>query len=124
MKAEEKKIYDIAIKTIEENRDVYFVKDVVAFLPCGNSKFYMLFPDGSDGMDAIKEMLGQNKVKTKLEIKAKLRSGDKASELIALYKLIGDEDERKRLSMNYTENTNRDVVIPEIEFFGSDDKTE
>lgn len=124
MKGEEKKIYDLSIKAIEENRDIYFIKDLIAFLPCSRAHFYKLFPDGKDGLDNIKALLTDNKIKTKIEIKRKLRNGDKASELLALYKLIGDEDERKRLSMNYTENLNKEVTIPEIEFFESDDKAE
>jgi hypothetical protein len=124
MKAEEKKIYDLSVEIIEGNRDIYFIKDLICFLPCEKTTFYVLFPEDSEKSESIKALLIANRIKTKIEIKNKLRNGDKAAELLALYKLIGDEDERKRLSMNYTENLNKEVTIPEIEFFDSDDKTE
>ena len=51
----------------------------------------------------LKAILENNKVKTKSAIRAKLFKSEKSAELIALYKLIGTEEERKRLSMSYIE---------------------
>jgi hypothetical protein len=48
-------------------------------------------------------MCGDNKIKTKSGIRAKLYK-EKGSSLIALYKMICTEEERRALSLTYQEN--------------------
>jgi len=101
------KIYKQALALVDKHF-LYFASDVIAFLPISRPTFYEFFPDKSDELNNIKEKLESNKVVTKVEIRKKLKNGDKATELLALYKLIGNEDERKALSMSY-QNIDADV---------------
>ena len=100
------KIFEQAKEEIEKN-NLFFVKDIVAFLPRCRSTFYDYFPDGSDELDTIKEMLERNKIKTKSAIRAKLYKGEKAAELLALYRLICTNEERQMLNQNYIDITSK-----------------
>ena len=99
-------IFEQAKEAIEKN-NLFFVEDIVAFLPCVRSTFYDYFPDGSDELDTIKEKLGQNKIKTKSSIRAKLYKSEKAAELLALYRLICTNEERQMLNQNYIDITSK-----------------
>jgi hypothetical protein len=103
MAYEKKKLYSQAIDVIERN-NLFFIEDIVAFLPCDKTTFYKYFPPNSLELDNLKSKLDTNKIRTKSAIRAKLYKGTKASELIALYKLICTDDERRALQMNYVEN--------------------
>ena len=96
------KIYKQAKEAIEKN-NLFFIKDVVAFIPCSRSAFYDYFPDGSDELDALREMLEHNKIKTKSSIRAKLYKSEKAAELLALYRLICTPEEHRLLNQQYIE---------------------
>lgn len=88
-------------KTAIEKKNLFFIEDIVAFIPCNKDTFYRFFPTNSDEYDTLKEALEQNKIRTKSSIRAKLYAGSRANELIALYKLICTDEERKSLSMTY-----------------------
>ena len=108
----QKEIYEQAKEAIEKN-NLFFIEDVVAFIPCSRSTFYSFFPDGSDELDALKEMLEQNKIKTKSSIRAKLYKSEKAAELLALYRLICTPEEHRLLNQQYIENkTDHSVAAP------------
>ena len=99
------KIYQQAQDVIREH-NLFFIEDIVAWLPCAMSTFYEMFPTKSEEMETLKKMLEDNKVKTKAGIRAKLYKG-KGSDLIALYKMIGTDEERKALSMTYQESKHK-----------------
>ena len=109
-----KKIFEQAKEAITKN-NLFFVNDIWAWLPCSRSWFYDAFPDGSDELDTFKGMLEQNKIKTKSSIRAKLFKGEKAAELLALYRLICTSEEHRLLNQNYTELTGKGGkdLIPE-----------
>ena len=106
MAYDKEEIYETAKKAIEEN-NLFFIEDVVAFLPCAKQTFYDFYPLESDEMDNIKDLLDRNKVKTKSSIRAKLYKGTKASELLALYRLICTPDERRSLNQSYIDHTTK-----------------
>ena len=101
------KIFKQAKEAIEKN-NLFFIEDVVAFLPCGRSYFYDKFKDGTDEMDTIKEMLDENKVRTKASIRAKLYRSNRAAELLALYRLIATPEEHQRLNQSYVDQNSND----------------
>jgi hypothetical protein len=109
------KLYEQAKEAIEKN-NLFFIEDIVAFIPCGRSWFYENFKDGTDEMDTIKSMLENNRIKTKSSIRAKLYKSDKASELLALYRLIATPEEHQRLNQQYIDHTSKGegIVVPEI----------
>lgn len=110
MAYDKKEIFEKAIKQIEENT-LYFIEDVVAFLPIGKTTFYEFFPPDSNEMNDIKELLDNNKISTKVKLRKKLSEGDKAAEILALYKLIATEEERKALSMQHIDHTTKGDAI-------------
>ena len=107
-----------AKKAIKEN-NLFFIEDIVAWLPCVKSTFYEYFPADSDEMNELKAMLEENKIKTKSAIRAKLFRSDKAGELLALYRLICDSDERRMLNQQYIEMEAKDNSLT-VNFVGVD----
>ena len=110
------KLYQQAQTAITEN-NLFFIEDVVAFIPCSKPTFYEHFPIGSNELNNLKDLLEQNKIRTKSAIRAKLYKSPKASELLALYRLICTPEERKMLNQNYIELTGKDSkdLLPKIE---------
>ena len=92
-------IFEWAKEAIAKN-NLFTFQDVIAFLPCGQTRFYEACPEGSERSEYLKRMVTDNKIKTKSGIRAKLYK-EKGSSLIALYKMICTEDERRALSMSY-----------------------
>jgi len=103
-------IFEKAKQAITDN-NLYFIEDVVAFVPCGKTAFYDFFKVDSNEMNDIKELLDNNKINTKVKLRKKLGEGDKAAEILALYKLIATEDERKALSMQHIDHTTKGEQI-------------
>jgi hypothetical protein len=92
------KIFEQSKSVIKKHR-LYFIEDVVAYLPIVKKTFYEYFPLESNESNILKELLEQNKINTKVQIRKKLLKGERAPELIALYKLICTDEERRSLSM-------------------------
>ncbi len=97
-------IFEDAKKAIVEN-NLFFMNDIVAFIAPTKSTFYDYFPVGSEESNHLKELLERNKVKTKSAIRSKLFKSDRASELLALYRLICTSEERKFLNQQYLDHT-------------------
>lgn len=110
------KLYQQAETAIKEN-NLFFIEDVVAFIPCSKPTFYEHFPIDSNELNNLKDLLERNKIRTKTAIRAKLYKSPKASELLALYRLICTPEERKMLNQNYIELTGKDGkdLLPKIE---------
>ena len=105
MAYDKNKIFEQAKTEIVKN-NLFFIEDIVAFLPCGKSYFYDTFTLDSDEMHTLKDMLDQNKIKTKSSIRAKLYKSEKAAELLALYRLIATPEEHRLLNQQYIESKN------------------
>lgn len=103
-------IFEKAKEQVKEH-SLYFVEDVVAFLPISKPTFYEFFPVDSNEFNDIKELLETNRITTKVKLRKKLGEGDKAAEILALYKLIATEDERKALSMQHVDHTTKGEQI-------------
>lgn len=95
-------------KKMAEAKNLFFIEDIISLLPCDKTTFYRFFDIKSNEYNELKAILENNRVKTKSAIRAKLFKSEKSAELIALYKLIGTEEERKRLSMSYIELSEAD----------------
>lgn len=102
MAYDKQKIFEQAKEAITKN-NLFFVDDIVAFVPCSRSTFYEYFDGHSDELDSLKELLDQNKVKTKSAIRSKLFKSNKAGELLALYRLICTREEHQLLNQQYIE---------------------
>ncbi|TAI48992.1 hypothetical protein [Flagellimonas allohymeniacidonis] len=88
-----------------EKHNLFFIEDVVSFLPCSKSTFYKYIPLGSNEMDKLKDLLGKNRIALKVELRKKWRESDNATLQMALMKLIATNEERKKLSQSYIDHT-------------------
>lgn len=99
-----KRLYEQALQVIEE-RNLFFIEDLVAFLPCDRATFYRKFPQGCDECDNIKRALETNKVRTKSAIRHRLFNMDNPTAQIALYRMIATPEERDAISTSKTDIT-------------------
>ena len=84
-----------ALKAIEDN-DLVFITEVPFFLPCAVSTFYEKELEKSED---IKRALEKNRINTKKKLRKRWREEDAAPVLqIALYKLIGTDEESDRIN--------------------------
>jgi hypothetical protein len=95
------KIYNQALDLIEKKK-LFFIEDVVTLLPCSRSTFWEFFPDKSDELDNIKELLDKNKIEVKNGLRNKWYNGNNPLTQMALYKLIGTEEEYHRIASTKT----------------------
>ena len=96
------KIFEQAKEMIVKHK-LFFVEDIIAFLPCSKSSFYDFFSDGSDELDILKELLEQQRVTLKVGMRSKWYKSDNATLQVSLMKLICTDDERRKLSMHQAE---------------------
>ena len=122
MAYDREKIYKQALSALKENKDIHFIDDLLCFLPISRPTFYDFFPVDSDKLNTIKEGIELNKLKAKIDIRKKLYNGDKAAELISLYKLIGTDDERRALSMQSIDHTTKGDKLPMPIWVGKSDE--
>lgn len=99
-----KRLFEQAMQVIEE-RNLFFVEDLVAFLPCDRATFYRKFPQGCDECDTIKRALETNKVRTKSAIRHRLFNMDNPTAQLALYRMIATPEERDAISTTKTDIT-------------------
>lgn len=88
--------------------------DIIAFLPCSRRTFYNY---KLHELHALKDLVNNNKIKMKQGLKKKWYDSGSAAERIALYKLLGTQDERDALNghrdMSYdddSQETEFDIV--------------
>ena len=112
------KIFEQAEQAIREN-NLFFIEDIVAFIPCSKFYFYDTFPVDSNEYNTLKDLLDKNKVKTKSAIRAKLFKGEKAAELLSLYRLICTNEERQMLNQQYIDHTSKGesikIILPDAD---------
>ena len=98
------KIYEQAKEVIVKHK-LFFVEDIVAFLPIAKKTFYEYFPVDSDESNELKELLETNRTELKVSMRSKWYKSNAPALQMALMKLICSDEERKMLSMNHTDIT-------------------
>lgn len=109
MAYDRKKIFEQAKEVIVKHK-LFFIDDIVAFLPCSNSTFYDFFPANSEELDELKDLLNQNRTELKVSMRSKWYKSNAPALQMALMKLICTDEERKKLAMQYTENENNHTI--------------
>lgn len=109
MAYDRKKIFEQAKEMIVKHK-LFFVEDIVAFLPCGKSYFYETFAVDSNEMDELKELLNQNRTTLKVSMRSKWYTSNAPALQMALMKLIATPEELRKLSMNH--NVQEEVEKP------------
>ena len=95
-----------ALAAIEKHK-LFFIEDVVAFLPCVKSVFYDHFSNDSNDYKEIAEALTRNKIEVKTSLRSKWYKSNAAPLQLALYKLIASPEEHKALQMQYNDHTTK-----------------
>ena len=98
-----------ALEAIDKHK-LFFIEDIIAFLPCHKSTFYEHFPNESDNYKRMFDELEKNRIELKVSMRSKWYKSNAPALQMALMKLIASPDELKRLSMQYNENNNTHKV--------------
>ena len=91
------KLHKQALQVIEKNK-LFFIEDVVAYLPCSKTTMYDLFPIDSNELNTIKESLEKNRTEIKVSMRNKWYKSDNPTLQMGLMKLIGTDEEAHRLN--------------------------
>lgn len=114
-------IYKQAKEAITAN-NLFFIEDIVAFLPISKPTFYDYFKVDSNELNTLKGLLDENKVRTKSSIRSKLYKSNKAAELLALYRLICTPEEHRKLNQSYIDHKANITTESDIDYSKLSDK--
>ena len=107
-------LFNTAMDQIKKHK-LFFIEDIIAFLPCHKSTFYEHFPNESDNYKKMFEQLERNRTELKVSMRSKWYTSNAPALQMALMKLIATPEELKKLSMQYIEsdnnNNNKDITI-------------
>lgn len=101
-------LFEKAKEQITINR-LFFIEDIIAYLPCDKTTFYRLFPVESNEYNELKELLEVNRIELKVSLRSKWYKSNAPALQMALMKLIATPDELKKLSMQYVESENKNI---------------
>ena len=98
-------------KEVIVKHKLFFVEDIVSFLPCAKPTFYDFFPPDSNELNELKDLLEVNRVTLKVSMRSKWYTSNAPALQMALMKLIASPEELRKLSMQYIEsdNTNKNT---------------
>jgi hypothetical protein len=108
MAYDKQKIFEQAKEMIVKHK-LFFVEDIVAFLPIGKTKFYEFFPPDTNDTNELKELLNLNRTELKVSMRSKWYKSNAPALQMALMKLIATPEELKKLSMQFVESENTNV---------------
>lgn len=100
MAYDRKKIFEQAKEMIVKHK-LFFVEDIVAFLPISKQTFYDYYPVDSDEIDELKGLLETNRTELKVSMRSKWYKSNAPALQMALMKLIATPEELRKLSMNH-----------------------
>ena len=100
MAYDRKKIFEQA-KEVTVKHKLFFIEDIVAFLPCSKNYFYDHFPPDSNEYDELKALLETNRTTLKVSMRSKWYKSNAPALQMALMKLIASPEELRKLSMNH-----------------------
>jgi len=100
---------DLEIKALEaiEKNKLFFIDDIIAYLPCSRATFYNL---ELDKLDNIKDALTKVKTEIKVSMRSKWYKSENPTLQMGLMKLIASPEELKQLSMTHVESNNTHEV--------------
>jgi hypothetical protein len=104
------KIFEQAKEVIVKHK-LFFIEDIVAFLPCAKPTFYDFFPPDSNELNELKGLLETNRTTLKVSMRSKWYTSNAPALQMALMKLIATPEELKKLSMQFVESENKNTNI-------------
>ena len=90
-------LYDLSMEAVTSYKPIN-ITELIKYLPCAESTWREHFPLESEGYKKITQAIHLECVKIKSSIRAKWYQKGSGPESIALYKLLGTEDEVHRLN--------------------------
>jgi hypothetical protein len=113
MAYDKNKIFEQAKDAIVKNK-LFFIEDIVAFLPCDKTTFYRFFEVNCNEYNELKDLLETNRTELKVSMRSKWYKSNAPALQMALMKLICTDEERKMLSMTHTDVTTngKEMNIP------------
>ena len=111
MAYDRKKIFEQAKEMIVKHK-LFFIEDIVAFLPCDKTTFYRFFSPESNEYNELKDLLEQQRIEIKTSMRSKWYKSNAPALQMALMKLICTPEELKRLAMNYNDHTTGGDKLP------------
>jgi len=97
-----KKLYNQALKVIDEV-EPYWIEQLVAHMPCSKPTFYDHFKLDSNEFNTLKGLLENIRINACLAQDKKWSESDNATLQLAHRKLIGSDEDRRKLSQTYTD---------------------
>jgi hypothetical protein len=111
MAHDKNKIFEQTKKLIVD-KNLFFIEDIISYLPISKPTFYSYFPIDSNEFNTIKELIDKNKVSTKALLMEKWFKSDAPALQIGLMKLIATDEQAHRL--NGTKTVNQTEISGEI----------
>ena len=102
-------LFNTAIEQIKKHK-LFFIEDIIAFLPCSKPTFYEHFPNDSNYYKKMFEELENNRTELKVSMRSKWYKSNAPALQMALMKLICTDEERKKLAMQYSENLSNHTI--------------
>lgn len=100
MAYDRKKIFEQAKEMIVKHK-LFFIEDIVAFLPISKPTFYEYFQIDSNDFNELKELLETNRTELKVSMRSKWYKSNAPALQMALMKLIANPEELRKLSMTH-----------------------
>lgn len=100
MAYDKQKIFEQAKEMIVKHK-LFFIEDIVAFLPCDKTTFYRFFDTESNEYNELKGMLETNRTELKVSMRSKWYKSNAPALQMALMKLIATPEELRKLSMTH-----------------------
>ena len=119
-----KKLIEQCLKAIEKHK-IINITELSFYIPVSRATFYN---KKLEKVDSIKEAIDNNKVLIKSSLRKKMYDSNSSTDRIALYKLLGTQDEKDALNGVQSINTavtvaNTFPAMPmEIEILGYEDE--
>lgn len=100
MAYDRKKIFEQAKEVIVKYK-LFFIEDIIAFLPISKTTFYEYFPPNSNETNELKGLLEVERVNLKVKLRSKWYNSNAPALQMALMKMIASPEELRRLSMTH-----------------------
>jgi hypothetical protein len=97
-------LFNTAMEQINKNK-LFFIEDIISFLPCRKSTFYEHFSNESDYYKRMFEALEKNRTELKVSMRSKWYKSNSPALQMALMKIIATPEELKKLSMHHSDVT-------------------
>jgi hypothetical protein len=97
-----------ALQVIKDHK-IYYIEEIALMMGISKETFYFHRLNESDD---IKDAILEAKIKVKSKLRNKWEDSDNPALQIALYKIIGNEDELQRLNNNQNNNQNNQPIAP------------